>query len=336
MRATKRIIRTIFTDGEWHKAGEVAKALGMTRQTSHRHLRQLVNEGTLIVEGAGRGTRYRQLIERLTLRYSTLNLEEHEVWNDIKRKSRTVATLPGVSLTALNYALTELVNNVIDHSGAAEVIINLMDDAPRIKLEVIDRGIGVFEHIRGKLDLASELEALVELSKGKTTTMPSRHTGEGIFFTSKVANVFEMRSGKQRWLIDNRRRDMAVGELDPRETGTVVRVEIDRSEPIDLSEVFQEFTEGLEFSRTRTMIRLVGIGLSFISRSEAKRLLTGLERFGEVVMDFSGVSIVGQGFVDQVFRVWAYAHPETRLLPVEMNDSVAFMVERAIRRAKEE
>lgn len=336
MKVSQRNILDLFSDGEWHQAGEVARDLGVTRQTSHRHLRKLVNTGFLIVEGAGRGTRYRQRVDRLTLRYPTEGLEEHKVWNNLEHKSRMVASLPDVPATALNYALTELVNNVIDHSGAAELTINLKDDAPRITLEVIDRGIGIFEHIRGKLDLASELEALVELSKGKTTTMPSRHTGEGIFFASKVASVFEIRSGKQRWLIDNIRRDMAVGEIDPPKQGTVVRVEIDRTNPIDLAEVFQQFTDDFVFSKTRTMIRLVEIGQTFVSRSEAKRLLLGLEKFNEVVLDFEGVSMVGQGFLDEVFRVWALAHQGTTLVPVEMNDAVAFMVERAIRRAQED
>ncbi len=68
-----------------------------------------------------------------------------------------------------------------------------------------------------------------------------------------------------------------------------------------------------------------------MSRSEAKRLIHGLERFREVVLDFSGVDAVGQGFADEVFRVWAGAHPEVLLDPTNMNEAVAFMVERARR-----
>ena len=39
----------------------------------------------------------------------------------------------------------------------------------------------------------------------------------------------------------------------------------------------------------------------------------GLERFREVVLDFAGVDAIGQGFADEVFRVWARAHAGTRL-----------------------
>lgn len=70
-----------------------------------------------------------------------------------------------------------------------------------------------------------------------------------------------------------------------------------------------------------------------MSRSEAKRLVNGLERFREVVLDFAGVERVGQGFADEVFRVWAKQHTDVGLIPIDMCAPVAFMVERAIRGA---
>ncbi|MDX2342804.1 MAG: STAS-like domain-containing protein [Acidimicrobiia bacterium] len=84
-------------------------------------------------------------------------------------------------------------------------------------------------------------------------------------------------------------------------------------------------------SKTRTVVRLFAIGTEFVSRSQAKRLVNGLEKFREVVLDFKGVDLVGQGFADEVFRVWAREHPDVKLIPTDMNDAAAFMVERAIR-----
>jgi len=78
------------------------------------------------------------------------------------------------------------------------------------------------------------------------------------------------------------------------------------------------------------VVRLYAIGTEFVSRSQAKRLVHGLERFREVVLDFEGVDLVGQGFADEVFRVWARQHPEVRLIPTGMSEPIAFMVERAI------
>jgi anti-sigma regulatory factor (Ser/Thr protein kinase) len=248
-------------------------------------------------------------------------------------RGSVVEDLPRNPKAVLHYALTELVNNAIDHSGSSEVQVRVTRREQTVELEVRDQGVGIFRHIRDKLGLATELEALQDLSKGKTTTMPSRHTGEGIFFTSKAANRFEIESGTLRWIVDNRRADMAVGSLNAPAIGTTVRVEVDVDDAHDLSEVFSEFTEDFEFSKTRTVIRLFAIGTEFVSRSQAKRLVHGLEKFREVVLDFEDIDLVGQGFADEVFRVWAREHPDVALIPTGMADAVAFMVERAIRGA---
>ena len=243
-----------------------------------------------------------------------------------------MAPQPKRARAVLQYALTELVNNAIDHSGSPLVSVRVTQTGATVALEVRDEGVGIFDHIREKRGLESQLEALQELSKGKLTTMPSQHTGEGIFFTSKAVNRFEVESGTLRWIVDNRGDDMAVGELDSPGAGTTVRVEVDTDNARDLAQVFAEYTRDFEFVRTRTVVRLFAIGVEFVSRSEAKRLVRGLERFREVVLDFAGVRLVGQGFADEVFRVWATQHPEVTLIPTDMIEPVAFMVERAIRR----
>jgi len=327
----KRQIDVLFDGGKVLQAGEVARALGVTRQTAHRYLRRLVDEGRLLAEGAGRGSRYRRHPAVDERRYRTAGLEEDRVWDELSGAGSTLDSLTTVAQATMQYSLTELVNNAIEHSGAPEVTVKASREEETVTLEVRDEGVGIFEHIRERLGLDSELEALQELSKGKTTTMPSRHTGEGIFFASKAVHEFEIISGTLRWLVDNRRNDFAVGSMDPPVVGTTVRVEIDPDDVRELSAVFAEYTEDFEFSRTRTVIRLFAIGTTFVSRSEAKRLLRGLDKFREVVLDFNGVELVGQGFADEVFRVWAKDHPGTALVPTAMREAVAFMIERAIR-----
>ena len=46
------------------------------------------------------------------------------------------------------------------------------------------------------------------------------------------------------------------------------------------------------------------MGVEFVSRSEAKRLLAELDKFSEITFDYKGVEKVGQGFVDEIYRVW--------------------------------
>jgi anti-sigma regulatory factor (Ser/Thr protein kinase) len=335
MIGRKRQIIDLFKGDEPLQAGEVARVLGVTRQTAHRHLRELVADGHLVIEGAGRSTRYRKSNPVDARRFSTSGLEEDRVWAEMSGPGMVAGDLPKAAETVLHYILTELVNNAIDHSGASEVDVRVARENSTVTLEVRDEGVGIFRHIRDKLGLDSELHALQELSKGKTTTMPSRHTGEGIFFSSKAANRFEIESGTLMWIVDNQENDMAVGALDPVVLGTTVRAEIDSDNTFDLTSIFAEYTRDFEFSKTRTVVRLFSIGTEFLSRSQAKRLVHGLEKFREVVLDFEGVDLVGQGFADEVFRVWAQQHPDVLLIPTGMNEPVAFMVERAIRGGQE-
>ncbi len=337
-RNDKDKLLRLFDDREVIRNRDVAALFGITRQAAHYHLRRLVQEGELVLVGAGRGARYRRAGLRGPRRYvyRTAGLAEEEVWQELVAREARLRELDEVPRSVFEYALTELVNNAVDHSGApeVEVVLEAGEEGGTIALQVTDEGEGIFEHLRRGLGLDSDLEALQELSKGKATTMPERHTGEGIFFVSKAADRFEVTSGRLNWVVDNVIDDMAVLELSSLRAGTAVRFEARPGEARPLEELFEEYTEDFEFLRTRTVIKLFDIGVRFVSRSEAKRLLNGLARFREVVLDFKGVAGVGQGFADEVFRVWARAHPEVRLIPENMSEPVRFMVWRALSGAR--
>ena len=69
---------------------------------------------------------------------------------------------------------------------------------------------------------------------------------------------------------------------------------------------------------------------SHISRSQAKRILHGLEKFKTVILDFKNVESVGQGFVDEVFRVYTYDHPDISIQYIHANEDVEFMIKRSV------
>jgi hypothetical protein len=51
-------------------------------------------------------------------------------------------------------------------------------------------GICIFNKTAEDFNLDDERHAILELSKGKLTSDPSRHNGEGIFFTSRMFDDF--------------------------------------------------------------------------------------------------------------------------------------------------
>ncbi len=326
-------VRVLLREQGAFTSRDLSERTGRTRQALHRHLSRLVEGGSLVREGRARGTRYRPpggpLFERT---HPIDSLQEDEVWRELRDWLAGSAAEPTAETDAvLQYVVTEIVNNAIEHSGAPTVTLRAVLEGDRIRATVADEGIGALESLRSRLGFDDFLHALQELSKGKVTTMPEQHTGEGIFFVSKMVARFELVANGLAWIVDNELPDQAVRDTEEC-PGTVVHVEISLSSRIAPEEVFARYTHDFEFDTTRCVVRLFEYGVRFVSRSEAKRLLSGLERFREVILDFRGVEGVGQGFVDEVFRVWATAHPDVRLVPEAMSASVEFMVRRGLGR----
>jgi DNA-binding transcriptional MerR regulator len=228
------------------------------------------------------------------------------------------------------YAFTEMLNNAIDHSEGKFVKVRYWRNSDYWAFEIIDDGVGVFHKISNKFKLESPIESIGELTKGKRTTSPEGHSGEGIFFTSKSVDLFELASNGLEWQVDNSLSDFTViyKEIN---VGTRVFCSIAIDTLRRIENVFREFSIDHDFVLTRPVVKLFEHGTKFVSRSEAKRILAGLEKFQEIELDFQKVESVGQGFVDEVFRVWTSHYPEKKIIPINMNPSVEFMVRRGLR-----
>jgi hypothetical protein len=261
--------------------------------------------------------------------FDLANLEEDIVWKRVVKDLNLNSTCPANDV--ISYAFTEMLNNAIDHSSGTVVAVTFWENEKIWAFEIEDDGLGVFSNVMKGFGLASEIESVAELSKGKQTTAPKGHSGEGIFFTSKAVDFFRVASHEIEWMVDNLRADFAVGETESKE-GTRVFCEVETKTKKTMASIFEQFTHDHEFVVTRPTVKLFEIGTEFVSRSEAKRLLRSLEKFEEVELDFRNVRSVGQGFVDEVFRVWAADHPSQRIVPINMNAIVKFMIERGMPR----
>lgn len=312
---------------------EVAHLLGLSRVAVSNRARVLVEQGFLTRTGSTRPVYGVGANRRRTFNYQREGLAEDRVW------SRDVAPLlAGVARNVVDiahHAITEMVNNAIDHSEGEQIDVWVERDGKRIVLGVMDDGVGIFHKIARALDLDDERLALLELSKGKLTTDPRRHSGEGIFFTSRMLDSFQILSGELVFDHDeDGDADMLFDvEESSRQQGTAVWMEIGVDSPRSDADVFREFSSGPDdfaFAKTIVPVRLARIGdENLVSRSQAKRLLRRVEKFRIVVLDFEGVQRVGQAFTDEIFRVFANEHPEVELLATHASVEVQQMVRRA-------
>ncbi|MCX7192739.1 MAG: DUF4325 domain-containing protein, partial [Proteobacteria bacterium] len=265
--------------------------------------------------------------------YARDGLSEDRVWSEA-----IAPVLRDLSVNVRDiwhYAVTEMVNNAIDHSGSERVTVELLRDALNTTVYIADEGEGIFLKIQRALNLYDPREAILELAKGKLTTDPDRHTGEGIFFSSKVMDAFDIRSGTLRFMHDEWGADVLL-ERSADAPGTLVLMRLANDSQRTLQQIFDQFSapEEYTFAKTIVPVRLAQHeGEKLVSRSQAKRLTMRFERFQTVVLDFTGVEEIGQAFADEVFRVFQQAHPATQLVPINMPTAVQNMVNRAVKKS---
>lgn len=329
------VILCLTPDHPHDLARATANAFGISRQTAHKYIRNLVEKGLIEATGKTRARTYtlRNLVDKVANIDVTPDLEEDRIWRDF-----ALASLPNVPENVreiCHYGFTEIVNNVIDHSESVRLLLHLCIDALNVQMRVIDYGVGIFSKIQNAFHLEDPRHALLELSKGKLTTDPERHTGEGIYFSSRIFDEFSILSGElyfsrrfldDQWLIETEDREAG-------EAGTSIRMAISRLSSRELGKAFAEAAsedEDFRFSRTHVPVNLARYGNErLVSRSQAKRVLTRFERFSEVLLDFDGVETIGQAFADEIFRVFRRDHPTIDVISINTNPEIDRMIQRA-------
>jgi anti-sigma regulatory factor (Ser/Thr protein kinase) len=327
---TKEIRQFIFENVEEHPSDittVVSTKFGISRQASHRHIQKLVSEGLIIASGNTRNRTYevKPLVD-FSVELLLPGLEEDKVWREHIRP--LMNGVPRNVFDICHYGFTEIVNNAIDHSEGTILSVSLERTYRKITLSIMDNGVGIFNKIQKELNLDDPLHAILELSKGKLTTDPARHSGEGIFFTSRMFDKFTVFSGKLFFSYQGEI-DWLLEDNQEFSQGTGVILEISVSSKRTTQQVFDRFTTTGDygFSKTHVPVFLAAYGdENLISRSQAKRLLTRFERFKEIILDFTDVSTIGQAFADEIFRVFQTQNPDIHLVPINMTEQVQKMI----------
>lgn len=311
-------------------AARLCAEFGITRQAANGRLRRMAAAGLLVSTGATRD-RIWHLAElvHVSASYPIAGLREDIVWRELC--APVVHDLPENVKDIWHYGITEMVNNAIDHSGAHEAHVGMSRTALYTSAWVTDKGEGIFLRIQRALGLYDPREAILELAKGKFTTDPVNHSGEGIFFSSKMFDAYDIRSGNLHFMHDAGELDV-LAEREREDSGTLVLMRLANDSPRIMKDIFDQFSSPDEYTFDRTIVPVrlaIHEGEKLVSRSQAKRLTMRFEKFRHVVLDFAGVSEIGQAFADEIFRVFQSAHPDIIMVPAHMTNAVRDMVSRA-------
>ena len=305
-----------------------AEKFDCSRQAVHRHIQRLLEEGALVESGKTRSRTY-ALAELLSWSQSFAVAscgDEADIW--LRYLRDLLRPLASNVMDIWQYGFTEMFNNALDHAQASTITVDFTKTAAGSVVIIRDDGVGIFRKIQAALGLLDERHAVLELAKGKFTTDPKRHSGEGIFFSSRIFDRFSITSGSVNFSHQAKAPEDWILEAEE-SGGTTVRMELGNHTARSINKLFRQFTSDDDFGFTRTVVpvRLAQYGDdNLISRSQAKRLIVRFEKFRTVVLDFKGVNMIGQAFADEVFRVFALAHPEVELNPLNANKEVSQMI----------
>jgi anti-sigma regulatory factor (Ser/Thr protein kinase)/uncharacterized protein (DUF1330 family) len=323
-------------------SSELTRNIGVSRQYVNIVISELIEDKEVVKIGGTRNAFYVSkkyiaehpdiLPNRINRTFRNHKLEEHKALIEIEKKFPRIATLPENVKSIFTFGFSEMFNNAIEHSGSKVIKIEVAVRDNKLSFIVDDSGVGVFRNIMKKRKLKSEMQAIQDLLKGKTTTMPKSHSGEGIFFTSKSADVFILNSFGNELTVTNNGPKVSNTNLKKRGTRVIFEISIDSK--LHLNDVFKKYTNLNEnsdygFDKTEIRINLYAMGGVYISRSQARRILSGLEKFKTILLDFEAVSVIGQAFADEIYRVFQNSYPHIEIKEVNMSEGVRFMVNRA-------
>lgn len=236
------------------------------------------------------------------------------------------------------YAFMEMMNNAIEHSECENIYCRVVKDVLYTEITITDDGIGAFKNVQNYFDTEmgkkiTYQDVLTELYKGKLTTASDSHFGEGIFFSSKTMDEFAIWSDNAIYVHGVKEKDRFVQDhliayyTKLKHIGTMIMMKLANQTKRQLGEVFDMYApidEG--FIKTRIPIKEVCTEGHPIARSQARKILYRLEQFKSVEFDFNEVEFMGQGFADEVFRVFKARYPEVEIIPVNACPRVLGMI----------
>lgn len=306
----------------------LAAQAGIGLPRARKLVSQLCDAGWLLREGPVNRPQYRPgPLRQVVQRYALDGLEEDRPW---RLDFAPCFDLPPAVAEMTQHAFTELLNNAIDHSQGHQVTVSLRQTPTQVQLLVSDNGRGLFETIRQDFAIDDPALAVLELSKGRLTSQPARHTGRGLFYLARLADVMDLHANAvayqhREWQPQQWVRGRAV-----REVGSAIYLAIRLDTERRLDEVLRSASldgEGYDLERAQIPLRLLTSELVALeSRAQARRVTARLGQFRQAELDFSGVDRIGHGFADELFRVFARESQGVELVVRHANEAVTRMI----------
>ncbi|MCU6496714.1 STAS-like domain-containing protein [Rugamonas sp. A1-17] len=238
---------------------------------------------------------------------------------------RTVSGLNRADFAAVEWALNEITDNVLNHSQSnTGGIVQLTAHRHRrraIEFTVCDAGLGVAKTLRdARSEIKSDMDALTEAVKEGVTRNSTTNQGNGLFGSFEICRISR---GIFRLHSNNARLDLSNGSVSYKSekvpfSGTMVDATIDIADTGLLEQALKfrgkvhRPTDLIEYKYETDNLSHINFVISdeassFASRASGKPIRIKLKNICEmcvgqkIILDFSGVSVISSSFADEVF-----------------------------------
>lgn len=254
-------------------------------------------------------------------RFTDSQSQSRVVTQAIDRVLKVAAIPSRETLSALEWAVNEITDNVLVHSKSEVgglVQMSIHSKSKEIEFVVSDAGIGIPESMRlGQHAKLSDQEAIEHAIKEGVTSNPLVGQGNGLFGTFQICALsggsFHINSGKA-YLVRTRAGDVDLRATEQIIQGTSLSCLINYSAPqlleralrfqgtphmpIDLIDLYED-EEGYLVFNVREEAESTGSRLAaFQARKKLQEILR-LSKANHLIIDFSGIGVLSSSFADE-------------------------------------
>lgn len=330
----KGYILQLMQRGDKGVVKKVADTFEIPKSTIYKYVNELAGDG--VIEKRGRED-YCLICKKYEFHYhndGTLG-EDRIFEQDINGLLKNTVTDEAYRIW--RYVFTEMMNNAIEHSEATDIFCRMTVNGHMTAIVIADNGIGIFNNVIRYAKNVKNMDITVDdairmLLPGKFTTNKEAHSGEGIFFSSRMVDDFVVFSDN-KMLLHSAFRENVADDMSGLHNGagTTVFMRLHNQSKRQISEIFNQYSDVNTGEFYKTQIPVANVFSMYpVSRSEARRLCAMFDDFSTVELDFSNVEEIGQAFAHEVFAVYQSKNPQKKIEYTNAGEKVLFMIKRAL------
>ena len=295
-------------------------------QAVYKHIKFLLNEGKIYKRSHARFALSSNNEKCFSLKISSA-LNPNQVW-DTFLKDHFSNVRKNVYNICIN-GFIEVLKNAVKFSEGSSITIRFAQCSSIVSIWVTDNGTGIYEKIRRGHCYPDLRECAFQLSKGILSSSIDSSIGQSLYLISWCFDVFEICANGVCYHKDLNNDDWYIGSKESSSSGTSVRMSIDINSERSLKDVCRDYRlkKNTGFADTHILVDLAVFDEeNFLSRTQARRILHKLNKFSKITLDFTNAKVVGNAFVDEIFRVFHEKNPDIELEYINANPDIEFMI----------